>query len=68
MADPVQKPKQPESESFFEHVRSFFVKGAKGDAKEIVEKGGPGGQTREQKLMSAVDDAISGAKDANPDY
>lgn len=67
MADPVRKPapkpEDDEHKSFFEHIKSFFMNGAKGDTKEIVDKGGPGGQRREKNLMDAVDRAMTGATD-----
>lgn len=64
MADPVTTPPtKKESDDFFEHVKRFFVGGAKGDTKEVVDKGGPGGQRREKNVMDAVDQAVSGATD-----
>lgn len=64
MADPVQTPPtRKESDDFFDHIKKFFSSGAKGDTKEITEKGGPGGQMREKSIMDAVDDAVNGAKD-----
>lgn len=70
MADPVKFAQRPaptktESESFFDHIKNFFASGPGKDPKksEIVGKGGPGGQARENHLMDAVDRAVTGATD-----
>lgn len=67
MADPVNTPPVRRREvdnddlDFLDHVKNFFMD--RGKSKEIVDKGGPGGQRREKTIMDAVDGGIAGAKD-----
>lgn len=38
------------------------------DTQDDAQEHALGGKTREQKLMGVVDEAVTGAKGANPDY
>jgi hypothetical protein len=67
MADPVPAKKRREIDDddigLLDSIRNFFTQGARGNTKDIVEKGGPGGQARRRKIDDIVDQAVKGAKE-----
>lgn len=66
MADPIKTPPvksadSPEELGFMEALKGLLKK-------HNAQEGGPGGQHRLRTINEAVDEAVSGAKGANPDY
>lgn len=75
MADPVTPADDSNEEvSFFKMLKRLVQKHDTDEAPDTVsgtrsaQENALGGKTREQKLMSVVDEAVTGAKGANPDY